>query len=116
MAGWLSTMAMFYAITFLVLLPLHWQRPVGMVAWAQYLVSVFFQGVALPVLAFVAKQEGDRTTRLLQETHDATMKELGVLRQLHKGTRAELAELREVHEELRNLVGGLHDKVDGLAK
>jgi len=80
LADWLSTMAMFYGIAFLVLLPLIWQRPANLVGWAQYLVSVFFQGVALPVLGFVAKKEGERNSRILQETHDMIMGELAIVR------------------------------------
>jgi len=81
LADWLSTMAMFYGVAFLVMLPLIWQRPANLVGWAQYVISVFFQGVALPVLGFVSKKEGDRNNRLLKETHDAVMSELAIVKE-----------------------------------
>ncbi|HAU31439.1 MAG: hypothetical protein XD78_1081 [Desulfotomaculum sp. 46_296] len=94
LADWLSTMAMFYGITFLVLLPLIWQRPASLVGWAQYLVSVFFQGVALPVLGFVAKKEGERNSRILQEIHDVVMGELAIVR-------AELDQAKDDRDDLK---------------
>ena len=87
LADWLSTMAMFYGITILVIAPLFWQTPHGIVAWMQYAVSVFFQGVALPVLGYVAKKSGDKTETVLRETHDAVMSELKELRGIAESLR-----------------------------
>lgn len=101
LSDWLSTMAMFYAITFLVLLPLHWQKPQGLVAWTQYVVSVFFQGVALPVLAFVAKKAGDRQEKLLQETHDTVMEELAMIREALQLASEEWDKLKEIVANLK---------------
>jgi Mn2+/Fe2+ NRAMP family transporter len=94
LADWLSTMAMFYGVAFLVLLPLVWQRPTSLVGWAQYLISVFFQGVALPVLGFVSKKEGERNTQILQETHDMVMGQLAIVR-------AALDQARDERDDLK---------------
>lgn len=98
---WLSTMAMFYGVAFLVMLPLIWQRPTGMVGWSQYAISVFFQGVALPVLGFVARKEGDRNNRLLSETHDTVMNELVMIRDALKLATEERDELRQIITKLQ---------------
>lgn len=81
LAYWLSTMAMFYGVAFLVVAPLFFQRPDSLVGWMQYSISVFFQGVALPVLGYVARKSGEKQERLLQETHDTVMKELSYIQE-----------------------------------
>jgi hypothetical protein len=104
LANWLSTMAMFYGVTFLVFLPLFFQRPNGLVGWAQYSSSVFFQGVALPVLGYVSKKEGDRNEKLMRETHDTVMKELSMIKK----------ELKLAGEE-RNALKSIMAKLNGSA-
>ena len=52
----LSSMIMFWIITLMVIVPLFFNQPIGLVGWMQYIVSVFFQGVALPVLAYTSKK------------------------------------------------------------
>jgi phosphotransferase system glucose/maltose/N-acetylglucosamine-specific IIC component len=80
LANSLSTMAMFYGVGFLVVSILFFQMPKSPLEWVQYIVQSFFQGVALPVLAFVAKTEGLKTERILQETHDTVMSELAEIK------------------------------------
>ena len=79
----LSSMEMFWVIVFLVIAPLLIQQPESLVGWIQYTVSVFLQGVALPVLGAVAKRSGERQEKLLNETHDAVMAELKEIKKLH---------------------------------
>ena len=95
LAYWLSTMAMFYGISFLVIAPLFFATPTGLVAWLQYIVSVFFQGVALPVLGYVSRKGGEKQEKLLNETHDATMQEV--------------TQLKEIIESLKELSKEQHD-------
>lgn len=90
MALFLATMVCFWIVTIMVLVPLFFQRPDSLVGWVQYIVQSFFQGVSLPVLAFVSKIQGDRQERVLNETHDQVM--------------AELAEMKEIHKEIHQLV------------
>jgi hypothetical protein len=74
LSNWLSKMAMFYGVTFLVLIPLFFQRPAGFVAWMQYLVSVFFQGVALPVLGYTAQKSSALLDKAIKRIDDNTLK------------------------------------------
>ena len=97
----LSSMWTFWSLTLLIGLALILQRPTGAQGWVLFVVSIFFQGVALPVLAFVSNQQGDRTEGILRETHDTVMKELEDLRVMHEERSQELAELRALHEEDR---------------
>ncbi|MBF0618945.1 MAG: hypothetical protein HQL19_02130 [Candidatus Omnitrophica bacterium] len=87
LADALATMVMFFGVTFLTLSILFFQTPKTPLEWVQYIIQTFFQGVALPVLAFVAKIEGARQQKLLQETHDVVMREMkeikGMMAELH---------------------------------
>ena len=82
LADGLATMIVFYAITFLTLSILFFQAPKTPLEWIQYAIQCFFQGVALPVLAFVAKISGERQEKLLQETHDIVMREIKDIKNL----------------------------------
>lgn len=82
MADYLATMAMFYGVTILTLSILLFQAPRSPLEWVQYAVQTFFQGVALPVLAFVAKISGEQQEKLLRETHDAVMNEMKEIKEL----------------------------------
>lgn len=64
LADALSSMACFWIILGLCLLPLIWCRPESLLAWVQYLLQSVFQAVALPVLAFVAKKESIKQARM----------------------------------------------------
>jgi len=61
----LSMMSTFYIITLLVIVPLFWTQPQGFVAWAAYLCSVIFQGIALPVLGYTARKASDKSDALM---------------------------------------------------
>jgi len=102
MAAILSTMWIFYILTALIIIPLFYQSPVGFIAWIQYIVSVGFQGVALPVLAFVAKKEGESQAKLLQETHDMVMSEMAIIK----------------NDSINNIevLKGLHESIELLKK
>jgi len=96
----LSTMTMFYVVSLLVVAPLLWQHPQGVVGWMQYVISVFFQGAALPVLGYVARKSGETQERVLNETHDTVMEELKLIKQELKLAREERAALAAVIREL----------------
>ncbi|MCY0875377.1 MAG: hypothetical protein OWT28_03770 [Firmicutes bacterium] len=104
LAFWLSTMACFYFITMLVVVPLFFSRPSGLVGWVQYLVQSIFQGVALPVLGYVARIAGERQEKVLTETHDNVSEQLGVLKD-------ELRLAREERQALKTLVHEMHKTI-----
>ena len=57
----LSTMTAFYLIFFLVFIPLFYTQPINLVAWASYMCSVVFQGIALPVLGYTSRKASDKS-------------------------------------------------------
>lgn len=78
---WLSSMAMFYIIAVMILIPLAFERPQDLVGWMQYTIAVFFQGTALPVLGYVGRRAGERQERMIRETHDTVIEELALIKE-----------------------------------
>jgi len=78
----LATMACFFIVFALTSSILFFQTPRSALEWVQYIIQTVFQGVALPVLAFVAKIAGERQEKLLKETHDTVMKEVKEIKEL----------------------------------
>lgn len=68
----LSIMITFYIILGLVLIPLLYTQPTSIVAWASYLCSVVFQGIALPVLGYTSRKSGDKTDALMEKVLSLT--------------------------------------------
>ncbi|MDB4868306.1 MAG: hypothetical protein JWR03_2639 [Cohnella sp.] len=101
LAIWLSTMGCFYLIFALVVVPLFFQHPQDLVGWVQYIVQSIFQGVALPVLGYVARISGEKQERVMNETHDVVMDELAIVKK-------ELALANEERDSLKELIKELH--------
>ncbi len=99
----LSTMAMFYGVSFLVLATLFFQTPTSLVTWIQYIISVFFQGVALPVLGYTARKSGELQAQLLRETHDTVMSELDYIKRQQEAARVEREDLEKIISEIREM-------------
>ena len=70
----LSSMTMFWIITFMVIIPLYFNQPTNLVGWSQYIISVFFQGVALPILAYTSKLSGKRTDEVISKIEELSLK------------------------------------------
>ena len=68
----LSIMTTFYVITLLVTLPLFYSTPNSLVGWSQYLCSVIFQGIALPVLGYTARKSADKSDKMMKEMYRMT--------------------------------------------
>lgn len=98
----LSTMEACYIVTAFVVIPLFFQRPHDLIGWVQFLVQSFFQGSSLPLLGYVSRKSGERQERLLQETHDAVMKELKLIRQEFNLMKKEKEELEKFLQDLKN--------------
>jgi hypothetical protein len=99
----LSTMAMFYGVSFLVLATLFFQTPTSPVTWIQYIISVFFQGVALPLLGYTARKSGELQAQLLRETHDTVMNELDYIKRQQEAARVEREDLEKIISEIREM-------------
>lgn len=76
----LSSMVVFYLITFLVLLPLIVERPNTLIGWIQYMSTAVLQACALPLLGYTTNKQGAVQSKLLQETHDIVMNELNIIK------------------------------------
>lgn len=70
----LSIMATFYVVMLLVAIPLFYAQPTSLVAWASYLCSVVFQGLALPVLGYTARKSGDKADAMMHDMYQMTKK------------------------------------------
>jgi len=103
LAYWLSTMVMFYIITAIVIVPLFFQSPQGIVAWIQYAVSVFFQGAALPVIGYITRRAEEKQNHVVNETHDTVIEELRLIKE-------DLALAHEQRDELEALMTVLCEK------
>jgi hypothetical protein len=108
---WLSTMAMFYGVAFLVIAPLFFQKPANLVGWMQYIIAVFFQGVALPVLGYTAKKSGDIQAKLLKETHDTVMSELDSIKIQQKLHHEEVLSQKKIMNELHKIIKEIHKNI-----
>ncbi|MBP1744434.1 MAG: hypothetical protein H6Q58_1412 [Firmicutes bacterium] len=104
----LSTMAMFYGVSFLVLATLFFQTPTSLVTWIQYIISVFFQGVALPVLGYTSRKSGELQANLLRETHDTVMNELDYIKKQQEAASLEREELEKILAEIREMTAEIH--------
>ena len=107
----LSGMTCFWFVLILDLLPLFFQIPVGPVAWAQYIISVIFQSIALPVLAFVAKKEGSQTTKILKETHDYTKQQLDDMKNIIISEKEQRIYLIKIIEEQKSHKGSEDEQI-----
>jgi hypothetical protein len=107
---WLSTMAVFYGISFLILSTLFFQKPTNIQGWLQYIISIFFQGVALPVLGYTSRKAGDVQARMLKETHDASMLELAIIKKQQEEHTKEHVDQRKIINELHLIIKEIHKK------
>jgi len=98
----LSTMVAFYLVLALVIIPLFYGTPTTLVAWASYLCSVVFQGIALPVLGYTAKKSGDKADKMMKEMFRMT-KEIDKLvkhmEQQQNSMDAEIDEILNIEKE-----------------
>lgn len=103
LSNWLATMWTFWILTLLIVSTLLIQLPNGAQGWILFVVSVFFQGVALPVLALVSNRQGDRMESVLRETHDVVLDELRELRAMHEELAARNNDLLARFERLSSV-------------
>jgi low affinity Fe/Cu permease len=104
LADSLASMIMFWIITLLVIVPLFWTQPVGTVAWMQYIVAVFFQGVALPVLGYTAKLSGKRTDALIAKIEELSLKIEQQAQQIEDQTVTIEKDVEEIVDDLKQKI------------
>lgn len=84
LASVLAAMALFWVLNIVIFATLFFQRPHTIQQWLLFFVSIWFQGISLPVLALVSNLQGDRMERIQRETHDTVMAEFAEIKQMHK--------------------------------
>ena len=104
----LSSMVMFYVVTFLVLLPLLFERPTTFIAWIQYLSTAVLQAAALPLLGYTTKRSGDIQAKILQETHDSVMNELAIIKTQQVDDAKIMASQSQIILELQDVIKEIH--------
>ena len=104
----LSSMLVFYLITFLVLLPLIVERPNTLIGWIQYMSTAVLQACALPLLGYTTNKQGVKQSKLLQETHDTVMNEISMIREEQNFAKEqrnnhsdEMAEIKKIIEQIQ---------------
>ena len=113
----LSSMGMFYLITFLVLVPLLVERPNTLIGWIQYLSTAVLQASALPLLGYTTNKQGSVQSKLLKETHDTVMNELVFIKEeqvfakeQRQNHSEEMAEMKLIISEVHKYTVGNKDK------
>jgi hypothetical protein len=98
----LSIMITFWIVTALVTIPLFYGAPTTVVGWAQYLCSVVFQGIALPVLGYTARKASDRTDKIINDMAEMIRKIEAIVEDIHsdeEGIKKEVEEIVKYEEE-----------------
>lgn len=104
----LSSMKIFYLITFLVLVPLIVQRPDTFIGWIQYMSTAVLQACALPLLGYTTKKQGEIQAKILQETHDTVMKELNLIKKQQAANKKLVEAQHEIIIELKEIISKPH--------
>ena len=99
----MATMTLFWLLLILDVAGAIVDHPRNVQAWLLWGVSILFQSVALPVLAFVSNKQAERTEKVLRETHDQVLSEFKELKYLHRAHHAELVELKTLQAEIARL-------------
>ncbi len=99
----MATMALFWLLLILDVAGVIIDPPASAQGWLLWGVSILFQSIALPVLAFVSNKQAERTEKVLRETHDQVLSEFKELKYLHRAHHAELEELKALQAEIARL-------------
>jgi hypothetical protein len=104
MAYWFSNMACFYIVTLLTLATLYFDTPKNIQGWLMYWIGIFFQAVALPVLGYVTRKAGETQEQVINETHDAVLEELALVKEQLALVKEQLAVAKEERDIIKQLV------------
>lgn len=98
----LSTKACFVIFCIISFVPLAIQMPHDILGWQQWISQTAIQLIALSVLAIVSKKEGREQRRVMEETHDAVMAEMSIVKE-------ELDLAREERDEMKQIMDEIHE-------
>lgn len=102
----MATMTLFWLLLILDVVGAIIDPPSSAQGWLLWGVSILFQSVALPVLAFVSNKQSERTEKVLWETHDVVLEELTMVKE-------ELTLAREEREDMKKLLKEVHKQAKG---
>lgn len=105
-----STKGAMYILTAAIWISVALNPPTSIYAWLIVIVSVYYQGVALPGLGYQTKFENSETRQLMLDIHNENQEELADQRQMHEETQQMVAEIREMHQELSEILKQLQQK------
>lgn len=82
----IANLAIFYGVAYVAdsIVLAFTNPPVGYGEWLVFFVSLFFNGIALPILGYSGKKEARRLYTLVKETHDAVIAERRELEEIRK--------------------------------
>lgn len=97
-----STKKAAYALSAIIVVATAISPPTTLSGWLLLIVSIYYQGVALPGVGYAGKQaevaakaEGEATRKLLHKIHSANTRELALIKEEQQSAAQERAEIRE---------------------
>lgn len=98
-----SSKGAMYILTCAIWTAVALNPPKTIYEWLIVIVSVYYQGVALPGLGYQTNAEGLETRQLMVDIHEENLEELNETKQM-------LAEIQEMHKELAEVLQELKQK------
>lgn len=105
------------------MIPLLYSQPTSFVAWASYICSVIFQGIALPVLGYTARKSSDKSDKIINEMMATTSRIEEMVESMENQQKQisyiiEIIEKEENHisEDVDNLLDLEKKEIDEISK
>lgn len=98
-----SSKGAMYILTCAIWTAVALNPPKTIYEWLIVIVSVYYQGVALPGLGYQQKGEGLETRQLMIDIHEENLEELNETKQM-------MVEVKEMHQELTEILTELKEK------
>lgn len=98
-----SSKGAMYLLTAAIWVSVALNPPTSIYTWLIVIVSVYYQGVALPGLGYQTKSESAETRQLMVDIHKENLEELTETKEM-------LMEIKEMHQELTEILQELKEK------
>lgn len=96
-----SSKGAMYTLTIAIWTAVAMNPPKNIYEWLIVIVSVYYQGVALPGLGYQTNIESKDTRQLMLDIHQENLEELSETKEM-------LAEIKDMHEELTEILKELN--------
>ncbi len=100
----LSSMWLFWLLVVVLIILWIMDPPRDGFEIALFVISTAFQAIALPVLAFVSNQQGDKAAKVAKETLSSVKTDIAMANETLAGVRKELKMLQQQQEEIKKLL------------